>query len=59
VAELKRLLAAGKLHNNPMCCKFLLALEKQKNGSRGRFLVGAPRGRSGPFFFASLAVVGT
>ena len=29
VDELKRLLAEGKLHNNPMCCKFLLALEKQ------------------------------
>jgi hypothetical protein len=29
VDELKGLLAEGKLHNNPMCRKFLLALEKQ------------------------------
>jgi hypothetical protein len=29
VDELKRLLAEGKLHNNPMCRKFMLALELQ------------------------------
>jgi hypothetical protein len=29
VDRLKRILAEEKLHNNPMCRKFLLALEKQ------------------------------
>ena len=29
VDELKRIMTEDKLHNNPMCRKFLLALEKQ------------------------------
>jgi hypothetical protein len=29
VVELKRIMTEDKLHNNPMCRKFLLALEKQ------------------------------
>jgi hypothetical protein len=29
VDELKRILAEDKLHNNPMCCKYMAALELQ------------------------------
>jgi hypothetical protein len=36
VGELKGLLAEGKLHNNPMCSKFLLALELQDEVSPRR-----------------------